>query len=72
MFTDASGRTFQQGRAVRQYFIDRDGHPVLTTDGRPVHLLLDDRGEPVRDEHGKGIIGPVEVPPGCEVTPARR
>ncbi len=72
MFSDAAGRTFHQGRAVRQYFIDRDGYPVLTTDGRPVHLLLDEQGEPVRDEHGKGVVGPVEIPPGCEVAAVHR
>ena len=71
MFSDASGRTFRQGRAVRQYFVDRDGHPVLTSDGKPVHLLLDEQGEPVRDKHGKGVVGPVEVPPGCEVAAPR-
>jgi hypothetical protein len=45
VFADAEGRTFREGLALRQYFIDRDGNPVLTVDGRPVHLLVDDRGQ---------------------------
>jgi len=66
VFVDADGRTFRQGNALRQYFIDRDGHPVLTTDGRPVHLLVDEHGDEVADAEGRGI-GPVEIPPGCRV-----
>jgi hypothetical protein len=45
VFADAEGQTFRWGLALRQYFIDRDGNPVLTVDGRPVHLLVDDRGQ---------------------------
>jgi len=63
VFADAQGRTFQRGLALRQYIIDRDGNPVLTADGRPVHLVL--------DADGQSVVGPVEVPPGCEVV-ARR
>lgn len=59
VFVDAEGRTFRQGLTLRQYIIDRDGNPVLTADGRPVHL--------VQDADGQTIVGPVEVPPGCRV-----
>jgi hypothetical protein len=34
----------------RQYFIDRDGYPVLTTDGHPVHIVVDEDTVPVLDE----------------------
>ena len=66
VFADADGRTFRQGNALRQYFIDRDGHPVLTADGRPVHMMVDEHGDEVPDAQGRSI-GPVEVPPGCRV-----
>ena len=64
VFVGADGRTFRQGIALRQYFIDRDGNPVLTADGRPVHMLVNEHGAQVRDAEGR-IIGPVEIPPGC-------
>jgi hypothetical protein len=54
------------GERAAPYFIDRDGHPVLTADGRPVHLLVDEHGDEVRDAQGRSI-GPVEIPPGCRV-----
>ncbi len=66
MFVDTDGRTFRYGIALRQYFIDRDGHPVLTADGRPVHVLVNEHGDEVRDAEGRSI-GPVEIPPGCRV-----
>jgi hypothetical protein len=66
MFVDADGKPFRQGNALRQYFIDRDGHPILTADGRPVHVLVDEHGDQVRDAEGRSI-GPVEIPPGCRV-----
>jgi len=62
-FCDASGPVIQ-GRTLRQYFVDRDGNPVLTADGLPVHLTLDD-GVPRVDCHGHRIVIPVEVPPGA-------
>jgi hypothetical protein len=68
VFADADGKTFRYGIALRQYFIDRDGNPVLTADGRPVHMLVDEHGDPVRDAEGRSI-GPVEIPPGCRVEP---
>ncbi len=64
VFHDAAGRPVTQGIALRQYFIDRDGNAVLTTDGRPIHLLVDDDGHNVLDEAGQPIIAPVEIPPG--------
>jgi predicted DNA-binding transcriptional regulator AlpA len=66
MFVDADGKPFRQGNALRQYFIDRDGHPILTTDGRPVHVLVNEHGDEVPDAEGRRI-GPVEIPPGCRV-----
>jgi hypothetical protein len=67
VFADADGRTFQQGLALRQYIIDRDGNPVLTADGRPVHRLVDERGQQMLDAEGRPLIGAVEIPPGCQV-----
>jgi len=52
---------------LRQYYLDRDGHPVLTTDGKPVFSLQDEKGKDVLDEAGKGILTPVEIPEGSEV-----
>jgi hypothetical protein len=68
VFADAEGQTFRQGLALRQYFIDRDGNPVLTADGRPVHRLVDQQGQQVLDGEGRPLIGAVEIPPGCRVT----
>jgi Clp amino terminal domain, pathogenicity island component len=69
VFVDDDGRTFRHGIALRQYFIDRDGHPVLTADGRPVHMLVNEHGDEVRDAQGRSV-GPVEIPPGCRVKAA--
>jgi hypothetical protein len=52
----------KKGMLGRQYLIDRDGYPVLTTDGRPVHVVVDEDTVPVLDEHGHERIGPVEIP----------
>jgi hypothetical protein len=60
-------RPLRAGGLARQYFLDRDGYPVLTTDGRPVHIVVDEHGMPVLDEHGRQLLGPVEVPPGGQV-----
>jgi hypothetical protein len=62
------GQPLRSGALARGYYRDRDGYPVLTTDGRPVHLVLDENAMPVRDAQGRLMFGPVEVPPGCEVT----
>jgi len=56
------------GMLRRQYFIDRDGYAVLTADGRPIHVVVDDHGLPLLDDQGHPMFGPVEVPPGAEVT----
>jgi predicted DNA-binding transcriptional regulator AlpA len=55
------------GMLGRQYFIDRDGYPVLTTDGRPVHIVVDEDTVPVLDEHGQERLGPVEIPEGARM-----
>jgi hypothetical protein len=61
VFADADGRTFRYGIALRQYFIDRDGNPVLTADGRPVHMLVNEHGDRVRDAEGRSIGSCVPV-----------
>jgi hypothetical protein len=61
------GRPPKKGMLGRQYFIDRDGYPVLTTDGKPVHVVVDDDTIPVLDHHGRQMFGPVEIPPGGEL-----
>jgi len=60
-------RPLRPGGLRRQYFLDRDGYPVRTTDGRPVHVVVDEHGMPVLDEHGHQMLGPVEVPEGGTV-----
>jgi predicted DNA-binding transcriptional regulator AlpA len=55
------------GMLGRQYFIDRDGYPVLTTDGRPVHVVVDEDTVPILDEHGHEMLGPVEIPEGASM-----
>jgi hypothetical protein len=67
VFADAEGQTFRWGLALRQYFIDRDGNPVLTADGQPVHRLVDQQRQQVLDGEGRPLIGPVEIPPGCQI-----
>lgn len=68
IFQDGEGRTFSYGRKwVCQYHIDRDGYPVLTTDGQPIHAVVDEAGDRVLDAEGKPMLGPVEIPPGCHV-----
>jgi hypothetical protein len=57
----------KKGMLGRRYFIDRDGYPVLTTDGRPVHIVVDEDTIPVLDDQGRQMIGPVEIPPGGEL-----
>jgi hypothetical protein len=69
VFTTADGQPIRQGRALRQYFMDRDGNPVLASDGRPVHVLLDEQGNEVLDTDGRPLIGPVDVPSGARVGP---
>jgi predicted DNA-binding transcriptional regulator AlpA len=57
----------KKGMLGRQYFIDRDGYPVLTTDGHPVHIVVDEDTVPVLDEHGHEMLGPVEIPDGARM-----
>ena len=57
----------KEGLLGRQYFIDRDGYPVLTTDGRPVHVVVDQDTVPVLDKHGHQMLGPVEIPRGARM-----
>jgi Clp amino terminal domain, pathogenicity island component len=64
---DRDGRRIMRGWSPLRCFIDRDGHPVLTADGRPVHVVVDEQGRTVRGEHGHWVLTPVEVPPGVEV-----
>ena len=63
------GRQPKQGGWAGQYFIDRDGYPVLTTNGHPVHLVVDEDTVPVLDEHGQVMLGPVEIPQGAKLIP---
>jgi hypothetical protein len=69
VFMDADGGaiTRADGYALRQYYIDRDGYPVLTSDGRPVHAVLDEHGREVTDEDGRPLIAPVQIPDGSSV-----
>jgi len=67
VFVDADGNAVRQGLALRRYFIDRDGNPVLTTDGRPLHLVMNEAGKAVLDAEGRPIIRAVEVPPGSQL-----
>lgn len=54
----------RRGRALLQYFIDRDGYPVLTTEGKPIHLLIDEDGNDVLDDDGYRQDAVIDVPPG--------
>jgi predicted DNA-binding transcriptional regulator AlpA len=67
-FQVSQRRPARAGMLARQYFLDRDGYPVFTTDGRPVHIVVDEDGVPVLDPEGRYVLGPVEVPPGGTVT----
>jgi hypothetical protein len=69
IFVDLDGRPIKRadGHALRQYYLDRDGNPVLTTDGRPVHAVFDEHGREVTDEDGRPLIVPVEIPDGSSV-----
>ena len=52
-----------------QYFIDRDGYPVLTRDGRPIHTLYDEHRRTILDEDDNTVLTPVEIPAGARVPP---
>jgi hypothetical protein len=72
MFVGADGTPIKRadGQALRQYFVDRDGHPVLTSDGRPVHFVHDEHGKWVQDGDGWPLMVAVDVPEGAAVQPA--
>jgi len=62
---DAAGRRVKDGLyRLRQYFIDKNGTLVRNAAGRLIHVLHDDRGQPVLDEKGHAIF--VEVDVGAE------
>lgn len=67
VFCDANGRPITQGPTLRQYFVDRDGYPVLTSQGLPVHVLTDEDGSPAQDAAGEPLLGGVAVPEGSRV-----
>jgi hypothetical protein len=74
IFVDGDGRPIKRtdGLELRQYFVDRDGNPVLTRDGQPVHTGLDEHGREVLDEDGWPRVVPVEIPEGSRVEPHAR
>jgi len=55
------------GKAMLQYRIDRDGYPVLTTDGRPIGSLIDPQGEYVLNAEGKVQLTVIDVPQGAAI-----
>jgi hypothetical protein len=58
---DDAGRPIKKGRALVQYFVDRQGAPVYTNRGELVHLLVDGDGRVVR-EAGRPRFIPVALP----------
>jgi Clp amino terminal domain, pathogenicity island component len=74
VFMDAEGAPIKRadGLELRQYLVDRDSNPVLTSDGRPVHLVHDEHGKPVEDPDGQLLIVPVEIPEGSRLEPHTR
>jgi hypothetical protein len=67
ILSDASGKVIERGAGVLQYMFDRDGHPVLTTDGRPVSVARDNADQPVYSATGDLILEAFEVPAGTEL-----
>lgn len=53
--------------AARLLGVPRGRVLELAADGRPVHVVVDEHGAPVPDEHGRKQLGPVEVPEGGTV-----
>lgn len=52
---------------VAQYYVDRDGHPVVTADGMLVHTMQGEDGRPVLDEgSGSPRLIPIEPPQGWQ------
>jgi hypothetical protein len=66
------GRPVRDGRILLQYFIDRDGYPVLTVHGEPIHVQFDSKGTIARDSLGNAILTVVTIPPGAELKHYRR
>lgn len=64
---DGNAGGIMQGNALLQYFIDRDGYPVLTTTGKPVHTLIDPQGNHVLDADGMAQLTVIDVPPGSRL-----
>jgi hypothetical protein len=60
------GEVVQEGLKLSQYFVDAKGNPVLTRDGRAVHIKFS-QGRPVPDEKGSPIVTLVDIPPGARV-----
>jgi Clp amino terminal domain, pathogenicity island component len=74
IFVDADGTPIKHtgGQALRQYYVDRDGNPVLTRDRQPVHGVLDEHGREVLADDGRPLVVPVEIPEGSRVEPHAR
>lgn len=58
------GEPVDQTAATLHYLVDRDGHPLLTTDGRPLRVASDDAGRHLLNEEGSLFLEAFEVPPG--------
>ncbi len=65
VFQDERGQPFEDGLVLRQYLIDSSGAPIHTTDGHLVHILYDDKGEPVTDDRGVVTYVVVDPPEGA-------
>ncbi len=50
-----------EAREAVRYLVDRDGNPVLTTEGAHVTVLVDNQGQPVRDAAGTVAVGTVRA-----------
>ena len=57
VFVDIDGRQLREGTVLRQYLVDRDGAPVLTTDGQPIDVVMDEQGQPVLAQKGDQSSG---------------
>ncbi len=69
LFRDGNGRPLDMEPQAgwRQYYVDRDGNPVLSTTGKAVHILLDARNALVTNEMGEPVLVAIEVPPGRDI-----
>lgn len=64
LFIRSDGEPILQGEVLLQYFVDRDGYPIRTIDGRLVHVMVDEHGHAVLDAEHREILVPVEQPAG--------